>query len=108
MPARMIARARSTEAPPRSSLTASTCASLTNRWAVSIASSFELSYEPKGRSPTSIGVSSPRRTAAVSMIISSSETGVVEGWPSTVIAAVSPTSTTSTPASSTTSAEGWS
>ena len=59
-------------------------------------------------SPTSIGASRPRRTAAVSMIISSSETGVVDGWPSTVIAAVSPTRTTSTPASSTICAEGWS
>ena len=40
---RMIALARSTEAPPRSSLTASQPASLTNRCAFSIASSFEAS-----------------------------------------------------------------
>jgi hypothetical protein len=43
MPARMIARARSTETPPRSSLTTSQPASLTYRMAVSIACSFELS-----------------------------------------------------------------
>ncbi len=42
IPARTIARARSTEEPPRSSLTASQPASLTNRCAFAIACSFEL------------------------------------------------------------------
>ena len=49
---------------------------------------------------------SPRRTAAAMVTISSMPTGVVESYPSTTIAAVSPTSTTSTPASSATWAEG--
>ena len=57
-------------------------------------------------SPTSSGVRRPRRTAAAIVTISSIPTGVVESWPSTTIAAVSPTRTTSTPASSTTWAEG--
>ena len=43
MPERTIARARSTDAPPRSSLTASQPASLTKRWAFSIACSFDFS-----------------------------------------------------------------
>ena len=43
IPARTIARARSTEAPPRSSLTASQPASLTKRWAFSIACSLDCS-----------------------------------------------------------------
>ena len=43
IPEPAIARARSTEAPPRSSLTASQPASLTNRCAFSIACSFERS-----------------------------------------------------------------
>ena len=67
----MIARARSTDWPPRSSLTASQPASLTKRWALSTACSFEASYEPKGRSPTISGVFSPRRTAEASISISS-------------------------------------
>ena len=106
MPELMIARARSTETPPRSSLTASQPDSLTKRWALSIACSFERSYEPKGRSPTSSGVFRPRRTAEASITISSMPTGGVESWPSTTIAAVSPTRTMSTPASSATCAEG--
>ena len=106
MPERMIARARSTEEPPRSSLTASTPASLTKRWALPIACSFEDSYEPNGMSPTSSGVFRPRRTAWVSMIISSMPTGVVALWPRTTIAALSPTRTRSTPDSSATWAEG--
>ena len=43
MPAPTIAAARSTEVPPRSSLTASQPASLTNRWAVWIACSLDAS-----------------------------------------------------------------
>jgi hypothetical protein len=39
----MIAFARSTEVPPRSSLTASQPASLMKRWAFAIACSFEIS-----------------------------------------------------------------
>jgi len=57
-------------------------------------------------SPTISGVRSPRRTAAASMIISSMPTGTVLSYPSTQLAAESPTSTTSTPTSSTTWAEG--
>ena len=79
MPAPTMARARSTEVPPRSSFTASQPASLTKRCAVRIACSFDTSYEPNGRSPTSSGVERPRRTAAASMSSSSSVTGTVEG-----------------------------
>ena len=43
IPAFTIARARSTEDPPRSSLTASQPASLTNRWALAMASSSDCS-----------------------------------------------------------------
>jgi hypothetical protein len=43
MPAATMARARSTELPPRSSLTASQPASLMKRWALWIASSFDAS-----------------------------------------------------------------
>ena len=75
----MIARARSTELPPRSSLTASHPASLMNRCALAIACSFETSYEPNGMSPTSSGVDSPRRAAEASMSSSSSVTGTVDG-----------------------------
>jgi hypothetical protein len=52
------------------------------------------------------GVFKPRRTAWASMSSSSVVTGTVEGCPSTVIAPESPTSTTSTPASSATCADG--
>ena len=47
-----------------------------------------------------------RETARVRKIISSSVTGTVDSWPSSTIAAVSPTSTSSTPASSASSADG--
>ena len=76
------------------------------RCALWMASSFEASYEPNGMSPIISGVLSPRRTAWASMSSSSSVTGTVEGYPSTVIAPESPTSTTSTPASSATWALG--
>ena len=75
----MIARARSAELPPRSSFTASQPASFTNRCALAIACSLDISYEPNGMSPTSNGVVSPRRAAAASMSISSMETGTVLG-----------------------------
>ena len=71
-----------------------------NRCAVATACSSDTSYEPNGRSATSSGVLSPRRTAAVSMSISSTVTGTVLSYPRTVIAAESPTSTMSTPAAS--------
>jgi hypothetical protein len=77
MPERTIARARSTDAPPRSSLTAEQLASRTKRCALSIACSFERSYEPNGMSPMSRGVFRPRRTAAAIVVISSMPTGVV-------------------------------
>jgi hypothetical protein len=57
-------------------------------------------------SPTISGVSSPRRTARASIRSSSVVTGTVDGCPSTVMAPESPTSTTSTPASSATWADG--
>ena len=57
-------------------------------------------------SPTSSGVVRPRRAAPASMSISSTATGTVLGYPSTVIAPESPTSTTSTPAASATCALG--
>ena len=79
MPAPTIARARSTVVPPRSSLTASQPASLTKRWALRIACSLDASYEPNGMSPTSSGVSRPRRVAAASISSSSSVTGTVLG-----------------------------
>ena len=50
--------------------------------------------------------SSRGATARVSISISSTVTGVVESWPSTVIAAESPTSTMSTPAASASRALG--
>ena len=102
IPAPTSARARSTEVPPRSIFTASQPASLTNRCALLMASSLEASYDPNGMSPIISGVVSPRRTAWASMSSSSSVTGTVDGYPSTVIAPESPTSTTSTPASSAT------
>jgi hypothetical protein len=106
IPASTIAFARSTEVPPRSIFTASQPASLMKRCALRIASSFEASYDPNGRSPIMSGVSRPRRTAWASMSSSSVVTGTVDGWPSTVMAPESPTRTTSTPASSATWADG--
>ena len=46
------------------------------------------------------GRRAPRVTARVRISISSIVTGTVESWPSTTIAAESPTSTMSTPAAS--------
>jgi hypothetical protein len=57
-------------------------------------------------SPTSSGAFTARRTAAVRVTISSIPTGVVASCPSTTIAAVSPTRTMSTPASSATWPDG--
>ena len=51
-------------------------------------------------SPISSGVRRPRRAARASTSMSPSSTGVVELYPSTVVAAESPTSTRSTPAAS--------
>jgi hypothetical protein len=79
MPAATIAAARSATTPPRSSLTASQPASFTNRCAVATACSSDCSYDPNGKSPTSSGVVSPRRTAPASISISSTDTGTVDG-----------------------------
>ena len=49
-------------------------------------------------SPTTSGRRAPRVTARVRKSISSTVTGTVESWPSTTIAAVSPTRISSTPA----------
>ena len=65
--------------PPRSIFTASQPASLMNRCALRMASSFEASYEPNGMSPTISGVFRPRRTAWASMSSSSVVTGTVDG-----------------------------
>ena len=73
-------------------------------------------YQDKGKQPVTgfealtgiptSGLRAPRVTARVSTIISFIVAGTVESWPSTVIAAESPTRTTSTPAASATVAEG--
>ena len=59
-------------------------------------------------SHTISGVLMPRRTARESMISSSTVTGTVSAYPRTLLAAESPTSTTSTSAASATTALGWS
>ena len=106
IPARTIARARSTEAPPRSSLTASQPASLTKRCALSIACSFELlvgaerQVADEQRRPQP----APHGRGQHQHLVHADRRG--DAWPSTVIAAVSPTRTRSTPAASATWAEG--
>ncbi len=62
--------------------------------------------EPNGRSPTTSGRRAARVTARVRKIISSRVTGTVDSWPSMTIAAVSPTRTSSTPASSASARRG--
>jgi hypothetical protein len=80
---------------------------LTNRIAFRTASSSETWYEPNGMSPTTIGRRDCRETVRVRKSISSTVTGtVVPSWPSITIAAVSPTRTTSIPASSANRAPG--
>ncbi len=107
IPASTIRRTRETIGPAPSSLTTSAPPSLTNRIAVRTASSSETWYEPKGRSPTTIGRCAWRETVRVRKSISSTVTGtVVPSWPSTTIAAVSPTRMTSMPASSAKRAPG--
>ena len=104
IPASTIARTRDT-AP--SSLTTSAPPSLTKRIALRTASSSETWYEPNGMSPTTIGRRDWRDTVRVRNSISSTVTGtVVPSWPSITIAAVSPTRTTSMPASSANRAPG--
>ncbi len=76
-------------------------ASLTKRIALRTASSSETWYEPNGMSPTTSGRRAPRVTARVMKSISSIVTGtVLDSWPRTTIAAVSPTRIRSTPAAS--------
>ena len=66
----------------------------------------DLVADPNGRSPITSGRRAARVTARVRKIISSRVTGSVESWPSMTIAAVSPTSTSSTPASSASTRRG--
>ncbi len=63
-------------------------------------------YDMNGRSATTSGCVEPRAEARVSISISSIVTGTVDGCPSTVMAAESPTSTSSTPASLATLPDG--
>ena len=94
--------------PAPSSLTASARASLRNRPAARSASSSLTWYDMNGRSAITRARRHARVTAAVSISISSSVIGTVEEWPSTTIAAESPTSTRSTPARSTIRPDEWS
>ena len=91
---------RASIGPAPSSLTASAPASLRNRPAARRASSSLTWYDMNGRSATTSARRQARVTAAVSISISSIVAGTVEVWPSTTIAAESPTSTRSTPARS--------
>ena len=100
MPEPMSALTRESIGPAPSIFTASAPASLTKRTAFSTAVSSETWKEPNGMSATTSGRRAPRVTARASTIISSIVAGTVEEWPSTVIAAESPTSTMSMPASS--------
>jgi hypothetical protein len=70
------------------------------RTALRTADESETWYEPNGMSPTTSGRRTAEATARVMKIISSIVTGTVDSWPSTTIAALSPTSTTSIPAAS--------
>ena len=106
MPAPTIARTRESDGPAPSSLTASAPASLTNRIALPTASASETWNEPNGMSAITSGRRAPRVTARVRTIISSIDAGTVESWPSTVIAAESPTRIRSTPASSASRPDG--
>ncbi len=100
IPAPTRAWTRDSIGPAPSSLTASAPASFTNRIAFRSASSSETWKEPNGMSATTSGRRAPRVTARVSTSISSIVAGTVESWPSTTIAAESPTRTTSIPAPS--------
>ena len=108
IPAPTRASTRESVGPAPSILTASAPASFTNRIAFRTASSSETWNEPNGMSATTRARATPRVTAPVSMSISSTVTGTVESWPRTVIAAESPTRTTSTPAASASRPLGWS
>ncbi len=98
MPAATMLWTRESIAPAPSSLTASAPASLTKRMALRIASSSETWNDPKGMSAMTSGRLAPRVTARVRISISSIVAGTVDSWPSTVIAAESPTRTRSAPA----------
>ena len=91
MPASTIARARETDVPPPSSLTASAPPSLTRRTALLTACSSETWYEPNGMSATTSGRFAPRVTHCVMNTISSIVTGTVESRPCTTMPAESPT-----------------
>ncbi len=105
-PAPTSAWTRESVAPAPSTLTASAPASLRKRIAFSSAASSETWKEPNGMSATTSGRRAPRLTARVSTIISSIVAGTVESWPSTVIAAESPTRITSAPAASASRPDG--
>jgi hypothetical protein len=77
IPAATIAWTRDRLVPAPSSLTTSAPASLTKRIAVSTACSSETWYEPKGRSPITIGRRAVRATVRVMKSISSTVTGTV-------------------------------
>ena len=81
-------------------LTAIAPASLKKRVDVASACSGEDSYEPKGRSATTMARCEPRTTARVSGINSSTVTGIVFSSPKKLFPALSPTSNTGMPASS--------
>jgi hypothetical protein len=100
IPAPTIAATRASVGPAPSTFTASAPASLTNRIAFVTASASETWKDPNGMSAITSGRRAPRVTARVRTSISSIVAGTVESWPNTVIAAESPTSTRSTPASS--------
>ena len=106
MPAPTIFCTRESVCPAPSSLTASAPASLTKRIALLSASSSETWNDPNGMSATTSGRRAPRLVARVSTIISSIVAGTVESWPSTVIAAESPTRITSAPAASASRPDG--
>ena len=83
-----------------SNFTAIAPASLKNRVDVASACSGEVSYDPKGRSATTIARLDPRTTARVSGIKSSTVTAMVFSSPRKLFPALSPTSSTGMPASS--------
>ena len=104
MPAREMARTASGKSAAPSSLTMSTPASLTKRMAASSAACVPCCNGPKGKSTLSSARLTPRRTALVTISISSMLTCNGLAWPSKCTPTVSPTETMSTPARSTTCA----
>ena len=85
---------------PPSSFTACAPVSFITRTAAASACDGDSSYVPNGRSTTTNVRCVERTTAAANVIISSSVIGRVVVWPSTTLAAESPTSRKSMSASS--------